>query len=85
MSINLHIDRLVLEGVNIAPDQRHLLKANVETELARLLAEGGLASSLSQGAALSRLSTSSIQLNGGSPMQLGRHIAQSVYGGIGHE
>jgi len=35
MNINLHIERLVLDGVNIAPRQRHLLQASGETELTR--------------------------------------------------
>jgi hypothetical protein len=83
MNINLHIERLVLDGVNIAPGQRHLLQASVETELTRMLTEGGVSSSLTQGSALSRLSTSGIQLTGNNPAQLGRQIAQSVYGGIG--
>jgi hypothetical protein len=64
--------------------QRHLLQASVETELTRLLTDGGLSPSLAQGTALPRLSTSGIQLPGNNPTQLGQHIAQSVYGGIGH-
>ena len=85
MNINLHIERLVLDGVNIAPGQRHLLQTSVETELTRLLTDGGLAPGLAQGTALPRLSTSGILLAGNNPTQLGRQIAQSVYGGIGHE
>ncbi len=85
MNINLHIERLVLEGVNIAPGQRHLLQASVETELARLLTDGGLAPGLAQGSTLPRLSTSGIHITGNNPAQIGRQIAQSVYGGIGHE
>jgi len=85
MNINLHIERLVLDGVNIAPGQRHLLQASVETELTRLLTDGGLAPSLAQGSALPNLSASDIQMTGSNPIQLGRQIAQSVYGGIAHE
>lgn len=85
MNINLHIDRLILDGVNIAPNQRHLLQASVEAELTRLLTDRGLAPSLAQGTALPRLSVSSMQLTGNNPAQLGQQIAQSVYGGIGHE
>ncbi len=85
MNINLHIERLVLDGVNILPGQRHLLQASVETELARMLTDGGLSPSLAQGVALPRLSTGGIQLTGNEPTQLGQKIAQSVYGGIGHE
>jgi len=85
MNINLHIERLILDGVNIAPGQRYLLQAGVKMELARMLTEGGVSSSLTQGSSLPRLSTSGIQLTGNNPTQIGRQIAQSVYGGIGHE
>jgi di/tricarboxylate transporter len=85
MNINLHIERLVLDGINIPPGQRHLLQASMETELTRLLTNGGLAPGLVQSNVLPRLSTSGIQLTGNNPLQLGRQIAQSVYGGIGHE
>lgn len=86
MKINLHIERLVLDGVAIAPGQGHLLQASMEIELTRMLMNGGLPSVLAQGAALPRLSADGIQLTGGSnPAQLGRQIAQSVYEGIGHE
>ena len=86
MNIKLHIERLVLDGVNIAPGQRHVLQASVETELTRLLTVGGLSPSLAQGTALPRISAGGIQLTAGNnPTQLGQQIAQSVYGGIGHE
>lgn len=85
MNINLYIERLVLHGLDIAPEQRHLIQASVETELTRLLTDGGLAPSLAQGVAVPRISTDGIQLTAGdNPTQLGQHIAQSVYGGIGH-
>lgn len=86
MNIKLHIDRLVLDGVNIAPGQHHVLQASVETELIRLLTNGGLAPSLAQGTAVPRLSAGAMQLTStSSPTELGQQIAQSVYGGIGHE
>ena len=85
MNINLHIERLVLDGVNIAPGQRHLLQASVETELTRMLTEGGLSPSLAQGTAVPRMSTDGMQWTNNNPAQIGRHIAQSVYRGIGHE
>ena len=86
VNVNLHIERLVLDGVNILPAQRHLLQSSVTTELTRLITEGGLSHSLAQGAALPRISTGGIQLTSGNdPTQLGQQIAQSVYGGIEHE
>lgn len=83
MNINLHIERLVLDGVNIAPHQGPLLQQALQTELTRLLATGGLSDGLTRGIALPRLSASNIQLTDNNPTQLGRQIAQSVYGGIG--
>lgn len=86
MTINLHIERLVLDGVNIAPEQRPALQAAVEGELSRLLTERGLSPSLAQGVAVPRLSASAMQISRtSSPTELGQQIARSVYGGIGHE
>ncbi len=84
MNIKLHIERLILDGVVISPGQRHLLQTSLETELTRLLADGGLSPSLAEGAALPHVTASGIQLAGGNdPTRLGQQIAQSVYGGIG--
>lgn len=86
MNINLHIDRLVLDGLELAPEHRSLLQAAVESELSRLLTERGLSSSLARGIAVPRMSARDMQITGvSSPTELGRQIAQSVYGGIGHE
>lgn len=84
MNVSLHIERLVLEGLDIAPGQRHLLQSAVEIELGRLLTEGGVASEIAAGGALSTLAGNSMQLHhGNGPAELGRKIAGAVYGGIG--
>ena len=84
MNINLHIERLILDGVDIAPGQRPLMQAAVEAELTRLLTVGGLSPALTRGGALHRVSVNAIQLTSGAgPADLGRQIAGSVYGGIG--
>ena len=84
MNINIHIERLVLDGVGISPSQRPLVKAAVEAELGRLLADGGLAPDLLAGGAVPRVQGSTIKLQPESnPSQLGQQIAQAVYGGIG--
>lgn len=85
MNINLHIERLVLDGINLTPDQQQLLQASIVSELTLLLSNGGLAPHLVEDITLSRLSTNGIQLTGNNPTQLGQQIARSVYGGIGHE
>ena len=84
MNINVHIERLVLDGVSISPSQRPLVKAAVEAELGRLLADGGLAPDLVVGGAVPRVPGGTIELTSKSnPSQLGQQIAQAVYGGIG--
>jgi hypothetical protein len=83
MNIQVHIERLILDGLNIMPGQRHLLQAAVETELTRLFAEDGVPSTLALGGAWPVLSTGGIQLTASSePAQLGQQIAQAVYGGV---
>jgi hypothetical protein len=84
VNINLHIERLVLDGLNIGPEQGAQVKTAVEAELSRLLTEGGLASGLQGGGALNQVRSSGIQLaNDRNPAGLGKQIAGAVYGGIG--
>jgi hypothetical protein len=84
MNIELHIERLIVEGLPIAYGQRALLQAAVEIELARLLAQGGLAEGLAGGVMVPSLPAGAIQLDGvGDPASLGGRIARAVYGSIG--
>jgi hypothetical protein len=84
MNINIHIERLVLDGLPISHSQRPLVQAAVEAELARLLAADGLAPNLQAGSVLPYVPGGSIQLaSDGNPKRLGQQIAQAVYGGIG--
>lgn len=85
MNINLHIERLHLDGISLSPGERPLLKAAVEGELTRLLSSGCLSEALqSGGASLYSARAAGIQLmNDGNTAQLGEQIAGAVYGGIG--
>jgi hypothetical protein len=84
MNINVHIERLILDGLPITRSQGQFVQATVETELARLLAADGLAPGLRMGGAMRSVPAESIQLTqGNDPGHLGRQIAQAVYGGIG--
>lgn len=85
MSINFHIEHLVLDGINLTPGQLHLLRASVKSELTRLLNNGDLAGHIIESSAVPRLDASAIKFNDVKPIQLGQKIAQSVYGGIGYE
>jgi len=85
MNIDLHIERLVLDGIDLPQDQHPLLQASITAELTRLLGDGGLAPHLAKGISLTRLSAGSLRLTDQSPHPLGERIAQSIYGGLGHE
>jgi hypothetical protein len=83
MTINLHIERLVLD-LPVGAGQGALIQSAIETELARLLAGNGLASELMAGGAMPRLTAGSIQLtNDMTPARLGKRIAGAVHSAIG--
>ena len=84
MNIRIDIESLILEGISIESEQRARLQAAVETELARLLARGGVAPELRSGGAVPSLKADAIRLSSdGTPARLGKQIARAVYGGIG--
>jgi hypothetical protein len=84
VNINLHIDRLVLDGLKIGPAQGALVKVAVEAELSRLLTERGLSSGLQGGGAMPSIWTNPMRISGDTnPSGLGEQIAGAVYGGIG--
>src|SRR5262245_31713687 len=79
MNINLHIERLVLDGPLVASNANDSVQAAVETELTRLLADKGFG--CSSGHAVPRLSAAPIQLvRDSKPSSLGHQIAQAIYG-----
>jgi hypothetical protein len=83
VNVSLHIDRLVLEGIELDAAQRPVLQAAVEAELGRLLAQGGLGS-LAAGGAVPSVRAGGFEMSGeGNSAQLGKQIAGAVYGGIG--
>ncbi len=84
MNINIHIERLILDGLPISHSQRPLVQAAIEAELVRLLAADGLTPILQAGGAMPYVPGGSLQLaSDGNPHTLGKQIAQAVYGGIG--
>lgn len=84
MSVRLHIERLVLEGIELGAGERPLLQAAMEAELGRLLTEGGIGTGLSGGGAVPSVRASGFEMGAEhDPGRLGRQIAGSVYGGLG--
>jgi hypothetical protein len=84
MNINLHIDRLVLEGFPVRSLEGTLVRIAVERELARLLAESGLPERWRGGGAVPQVLPPQFSfVPGARPAAIGRYIARSVYRGIG--
>ncbi|MDZ8188799.1 MAG: hypothetical protein RMX96_28600 [Nostoc sp. ChiSLP02] len=80
MNINIDIEKLILEGMPISPSQARLLQAEVESELAKLLANEGLPDNLLSGGVVPG---GAIQVKPGTnPAQMGRQIAQEIYRGM---
>ncbi len=83
MDIHLHIDQLILDGLPIDRAQAPIVQAAVEAELSRLLTVHGFSAGWQSSGAVPSLNARGIQLAAGStPAQMGRQIAQSVYGGL---
>ena len=84
MNVRLHIERLVLEGIELAPAERPLLQEALQAELGRLLAEGGIGGGLATGSMVPAVRANGFEMSRESdPVRLGQQIAGSVYGGIG--
>jgi len=85
MNINLHIDRLVLEGLPVAHNESQLLEAALETELTRLLVADGQRGRLDfSSCATPHVAAPGIQLMSNSSSKLGEQIARSVYVSMNH-
>ena len=83
MNINLHIEQLILDGIDVPFHQRHVLGTEVESELAWLLGEDGLQFGSAVGGALAFARGDDIQMiTNDDPKQLGQRIAQAIYGGF---
>ena len=80
MKINVHIERLILDGLPIARQQGPVIQEALETELKRLLvAEGEL--NFASGA-MPRVAAPGIELMDNNPVRLGEQVARAVHGGI---
>jgi hypothetical protein len=77
MSIRLHIDRLIVDGLPLTAREAHALRANVEMRLAELFA-GAAAARPTAGCALDALSTAPIAW-GAPQANPGHRIADSLH------
>lgn len=86
MNIRLHIERLILDGLDISAGDGDQVQAGAQAELVRLLETGGLAPELLTGTNVAGVSAGSLSFGRErNDAVLGRQIAQSVYEGIGNK
>ena len=83
MNINLHIERLILDGLPVEQRQGLTLQAAVERELVRLLTDSASVAPFNTGGTLASVKGGSIQVaEGAEATGLGKQIAAAVYGGV---
>lgn len=85
MNVRLHIERLVLDGLPLAPDGGADLQAAMEAELGRLIATAGLTEALRGGAAIARTRGAAVEAADADAGEWGRRLARATYAGIGAE
>lgn len=84
MRIEVHIERLVLEGLPVTAAEGPRVRAAVEHELARLFATGGLNGELAVGGARARVDAPQISLAPRARSEdIGRAVARSIHVGLG--
>lgn len=83
MSLHLHIDRLLLEGIGLTPRDAARLQAVLGVELASRLQAGSLLPELAGGIALPSLPVAPMTLPAApDPSSLGRGLARHLAGAL---
>lgn len=85
MKIRMHIERLVLDGLDLNPAEAERVKEALVTELTRLLGEDRPALRWPSGARVPRLNVAPLVDPADAPEALGRQAAQRVVGGIAED
>jgi hypothetical protein len=83
MTIRIHIEELLLDGLPVLGHEGPAVRKAVEKELSRLFAEGGLSRELAGGGAFPDVPNGNMKITGTGPSKIGKEIARAVYGGIG--
>ena len=82
MIVNLHIDRLVLDGVAAGSHEGPLVRDALEAELARLLAAPGAARHFGEDRTVQRIRSEGMGRPDGGMAGLGEHIGKAVFEAI---
>ena len=79
MHLKLHIDQIVLDGIDMPRRQRSEIKAALEAELSHLFTTHGIPATIQKGGRISRLPADLTLTGECNPVQLGQQAAQSIY------
>ncbi len=83
MNINIHIEELLLDGIDATPRQLAAMKSSFEARLTQLLAWEGIGVRQEEGGALRTIQTEPMgPVQDNDPSRLGERIARSVHGGL---
>lgn len=82
-TIEIRIDRLVLDGLSASGPEREQIGAAVERELARLVGEHGISGAVQSGGATPRADAPAFSSRPEPPQRTGEKIARSVYASFG--
>ena len=84
MKVRLHIERLVIEGIDLPSDRVPAFRSALSGELGRLIAERGVDATLHSGGRVPSVTAAAVEVphGGQSPRRLGEAIARSVHGGL---
>ena len=86
MRIEVHIERLVLEGLPVSGRDRDRVHAAMAAELSRLIRGQGIARALRTGGAAPSVRADDVRVeHQASPRRLGTQIARAVYSGLGRQ
>jgi hypothetical protein len=84
MKLQIHIERLVLEGLSLNSIGCRQAQAAVQAELTRLLIESGLAHELQAGGAVPHRKAAEIAMTRrDKPAEVGKRIAGAIHNAIG--
>lgn len=81
MTVRIHIERLVLDGLPLTSAQGPAVQAAMEAELGRLIQSRGIGEQ--SGGAVPRVTAPAVRLGRETPTRTGERIAASVYRGLG--
>jgi hypothetical protein len=83
VTVHVHIERLVLDGLQVPPDQRPIVQAALASELEHLVANYGLEAEALSRRAVTGAGPRTLGVAASDAARLGQQIAGAVYKDLG--